>query len=161
MTDKAISPLRQRLIDDIAIRRLGPKTQHDYLYPPRQKLCRFRWPLSRQGRRGGCPPVSAAAGVDRSDGTDRQRRRLCVAVLLRGHAEAPRSCRRGRVGARASPPPCCSQPGRGRSTAGVGDEHQAQGRAKPDLCHRPASIGGHITEAKTKSRTFVLAAAGV
>ncbi len=31
MTDKAISPLRQRLIDDIAIRRLGPKTQHDYI----------------------------------------------------------------------------------------------------------------------------------
>jgi site-specific recombinase XerD len=31
MTDKAISPLRQRLIDDMAIRRLGPKTQHDYV----------------------------------------------------------------------------------------------------------------------------------
>src|SRR5438132_8081161 len=31
MTDKAISPLRQRLINDMAIRRLGPKTQHDYI----------------------------------------------------------------------------------------------------------------------------------
>jgi integrase/recombinase XerD len=31
MTDKAISPLRQRLADDITIRRLGPKTQHEYL----------------------------------------------------------------------------------------------------------------------------------
>jgi site-specific recombinase XerD len=31
MTDKAIGPLRQRLIDDMAIRRLGPKTQHDYV----------------------------------------------------------------------------------------------------------------------------------
>jgi site-specific recombinase XerD len=31
MTDKAISPLRQRLIDDLAIRRLGPKTQHEYI----------------------------------------------------------------------------------------------------------------------------------
>jgi integrase/recombinase XerD len=30
MTDKAISPLRQRLIEDMTIRRLGPKTQHDY-----------------------------------------------------------------------------------------------------------------------------------
>ena len=29
MTDKAISPLRQRLIEDMTIRRLGPKTQHD------------------------------------------------------------------------------------------------------------------------------------
>ena len=31
LTDKAISPLRQRLIDDLAIRRLGPKTQHEYI----------------------------------------------------------------------------------------------------------------------------------
>lgn len=31
MTDKAISPLRQRMIDDMTIRRLGPKTQHDYI----------------------------------------------------------------------------------------------------------------------------------
>jgi site-specific recombinase XerD len=31
MTDKAISPLRQRLIEDMAIRRLGPKTQHHYI----------------------------------------------------------------------------------------------------------------------------------
>jgi site-specific recombinase XerD len=31
MTAKAISPLRQRLIDDMTIRRLGPKTQHDYI----------------------------------------------------------------------------------------------------------------------------------
>ena len=31
MTDKAISPLRQRLIEDMTIRRLGPKTQHHYI----------------------------------------------------------------------------------------------------------------------------------
>ena len=31
MTDKAISPLRHRLVDDMAIRRLGPKTQHHYV----------------------------------------------------------------------------------------------------------------------------------
>jgi uncharacterized protein YceH (UPF0502 family) len=30
MTDKAISPLRRRLIEDMAIRRLGPKTQQHY-----------------------------------------------------------------------------------------------------------------------------------
>ena len=30
MTEKAISPLRQRLIEDMTIRRLGPKTKHDY-----------------------------------------------------------------------------------------------------------------------------------
>jgi integrase/recombinase XerD len=31
MTKQAISPLRQRMIEDMAIRKLAPKTQHDYV----------------------------------------------------------------------------------------------------------------------------------
>jgi len=31
MTDKVISPLRQRLIDDMTIRRFARKTQHHYI----------------------------------------------------------------------------------------------------------------------------------
>ena len=31
MTDEAISPLRRRMIEDMAIRKFAPKTQHDYL----------------------------------------------------------------------------------------------------------------------------------
>ena len=31
MTEKAISPLRRRLIEDMAIRRLSPKTQYQYI----------------------------------------------------------------------------------------------------------------------------------
>src|SRR5436190_1957519 len=31
MTDKAISPLRRRLIEDMTIRRLSPRTQHQYI----------------------------------------------------------------------------------------------------------------------------------
>ena len=31
MTDKAISPLRQRMIEDMTIRKLASKTQHDYV----------------------------------------------------------------------------------------------------------------------------------
>jgi hypothetical protein len=31
MTDKAISPLRQRMIEDMTMRKLAPKTQHDYV----------------------------------------------------------------------------------------------------------------------------------
>jgi integrase/recombinase XerD len=31
MTDKAISPLRQRMIEDMMIRKFAPKTQHDYV----------------------------------------------------------------------------------------------------------------------------------
>jgi len=31
MTDEATSPLRQRMIEDMTIRKLTPKTQHDYV----------------------------------------------------------------------------------------------------------------------------------
>ena len=31
MTEKAISPIRRRLIEDMAIRRLDPKTQYQYI----------------------------------------------------------------------------------------------------------------------------------
>jgi len=66
MTDKVISPLRQRLINDMTIRRFGSQDTAP-LYPPRQKLCGFPWPVSRQGHRGGRPSVPAVAGVDRSN----------------------------------------------------------------------------------------------
>jgi integrase/recombinase XerD len=32
MTEQAISPLRRRMIEDMTIRRLGAKTQHDYVH---------------------------------------------------------------------------------------------------------------------------------
>src|SRR5437879_11478171 len=31
MTDEAMSPLRRRMIEDMTIRKLAPKTQHDYV----------------------------------------------------------------------------------------------------------------------------------
>jgi hypothetical protein len=31
MTDQAVSPLRRRMIEDMSIRKLAPKTQHDYV----------------------------------------------------------------------------------------------------------------------------------
>ena len=31
MTDEAVSPLRQRMIEDMTIRKFAPKTQHDYV----------------------------------------------------------------------------------------------------------------------------------
>jgi hypothetical protein len=31
MTEQAMSPLRRRMIEDLAIRKFAPKTQHDYL----------------------------------------------------------------------------------------------------------------------------------
>jgi hypothetical protein len=31
MTEEAMSPLRRRMIEDMTIRKLAPKTQHDYV----------------------------------------------------------------------------------------------------------------------------------
>ena len=49
MTDKAISPLRQRMIEDMTIRKLTPKTQHDYV----QRVKNFATFL-------GCSPDTAS-----------------------------------------------------------------------------------------------------
>ena len=52
MTDKAISPLRRRLIEDMAIRRLSPKTQLHYI----RHVKRFADFLERKARIGPvCP----------------------------------------------------------------------------------------------------------
>ena len=48
MTDKALSPLRRRLIEDMTIRRFGPGTQHQYI---RQVNVGLRRGALRQPRR--------------------------------------------------------------------------------------------------------------
>ena len=46
MTEKAVSPLRRRLIEDMTIRRLSPKTHYQYIRHvkkfDRPSLCRRR-----------------------------------------------------------------------------------------------------------------------
>ena len=43
---QTISPLRQRMIDDMRMRKLSPKTQSQ-LYPRRAAVCRLSWALAR------------------------------------------------------------------------------------------------------------------
>ena len=146
MTDKAISPLRRRLIEDMTIRRLGPGTQHQYI----------RQVKSFADFVGRSPDKATAEDVRRyqlrlaSIGTTVPTLNAGASALrfLQGHAETPRSCRGGRVGPRAAAPPRRPQPGRSQSAARVDDEHQAQGGPEPGLCHRPAVIGGRIAEAQ-------------
>jgi hypothetical protein len=83
MTDKAISPLRRRLIEGHGDPPARPQDSAP-LYPPRQKVCRFPGPVCRQDHRRGCPSLSVVAGVDRNDGADRQRQCHCPAVFLQG-----------------------------------------------------------------------------
>jgi len=55
MTDQAMSPLRRRMIEDMTIRKLAPKTQHDYL----QKVKNFAAYLGRS------PDTASAEDVRR------------------------------------------------------------------------------------------------
>ena len=64
MTDKAMSPLRQRMIEDMTIRKLASKTQHDYV----QRVKNFAAFLGRSPDTAsfrGRAPLSAASGVER------------------------------------------------------------------------------------------------
>jgi len=148
MTDKAISPLRRRLIEDMTIRRLGRKAQRDYIGYFKSCADTSAGLSTKPLRRTSV--ATSCAGVDRNDCTDRQRQCHRPAVLLQGHAEAPRSCRRGRVGPRAALPsrlPVVLSPEEVDRLLASTTKHQAQGGPEPDLCYRPAVIGGRITQA--------------
>ena len=83
MTDKAISPLRRRLIEDMTIRRLSANTQHQYIRHVKS-FADFVGRSLDKAHCGGCPSLPTAPGVDRNDHTDRQRRCQRAAVLLQG-----------------------------------------------------------------------------
>ena len=77
MTEKAISLLRRRLIEDMAIHRLGPKTQHQYI----RHVKRFADFLGRSPTR---PPQRMSIAI--SCGWRRSGRRY------RPSMSAPRPC---------------------------------------------------------------------
>src|ERR1700746_2898027 len=145
MTDKAISPLRRRLIEDMTIRRLSANTQHQYIRHVKnfadfvgqsldkataEDVHRYQLHLGSIGTT--IPTVNAGASALRFF--------FKVTLKRRDLADTVVSVREPR-------PARCSQPGRGRSASRVDDEHQAQGGPQPDLCHRPAQIGGRVAEA--------------
>ena len=91
MTDKAISPLRRRLIEDMTIRRLSPKTHYQYI----RHVKKFADFLGRSADKATAEDVHRYQlwlGLDRDVGGNRQRQRHCTAVLLQDHTETPRSC---------------------------------------------------------------------
>ena len=60
MTDQAVSPLRRRMIEDMTIRNLAPKTQQRYIRDD-QELRRLSRPLARYGDRRRCSAFSVAS----------------------------------------------------------------------------------------------------
>ncbi len=64
MTDEAMSPLRRRMIEDMTIRKLAPKTQQDYIRSGQGLRCVPR-PIARHGELRGRATLSAASGGER------------------------------------------------------------------------------------------------
>ena len=81
MTDEAMSPLRRRMIEDMTIRKLAPKTQHDYVQRVKN-FAAFSRAIAGYGELRGRAPLPAASGGERRWRADHQSDRLDVAVLL-------------------------------------------------------------------------------
>ncbi|WP_246230386.1 hypothetical protein [Bradyrhizobium cytisi] len=81
MTDEAMSPLRLRMIEDMTIRKLTPKTQQGYIRTIRD-FTAFPWPLARYGKLRGRPTLSIASGGERRAHPRPQSHRGCVAFFL-------------------------------------------------------------------------------
>src|SRR5271157_2787085 len=86
MSDKPISPLRQRMIDDMTARRFSEKGSEG-LRPARQNLRGLPRPVAGHGDERGPSPFSAAYGAAADQPRVDQRRHRRAAVLF--HRDAP------------------------------------------------------------------------
>src|SRR6202022_4496005 len=125
MTDEAMSPLRRRMIEDMTIRKLAPKTQQGYIRAIKD-FAAFLGPIARHGELRGRPTLSAASGGERRAHPDSQSRRGSVAVLLQGYAEALRHHRAHDVHPRARQAAGRAQPGGSGAPAGCSTRAQIQ-----------------------------------
>ena len=146
MTDKAISPLRRRLIEDMTVRRLSPKTQYQYI----RHVKKFADFLGRSADKATAEDVHRyqlwLASIGTSVGTAKVSAtalRFFFKITLKRHdlAEELISTREPRR------LPVVLSPEEVGSAARRGDEHQAQGDPELGLCHRPTSLGGRIAQA--------------
>src|SRR5215475_7602187 len=87
MTDEAMSPLRRRMIEDMAIRKLAKKTQQDYIQIIK-KLAAFLGRSPDTATFEDLRRFSAACGRERRRHSRHQSARFGTAVLFPGHAQA-------------------------------------------------------------------------
>ena len=89
MLDKPISPLRQRMIDDMTARRFKEKVQ-ERLRPARQNLRGLSRPFAGHGHERGSSPISIAFGQAADQPRVHQRRHRRAAVLFHRDARTAR-----------------------------------------------------------------------
>ena len=147
MTDEAISPLRRRMIEDMTIRKFAPKTQQDYIRDVKNFA---RSSAARRTRRASrtCAAFSCIWRRAASRVAHPQPHRDGAAVLLQGHAQAPRHHRAHDVRPRAAQAAGGAQPGGGGAAARCGAGAQVQGGAERGLWRRPARLRGGLAQGR-------------
>ena len=126
MSEKPISDLRRRMLEDMAVRKFGEKTQ-PRLYPPYRELRQVPRPLARHGNGGGRAPLPGASDRERCAAADAQQLGLGAALLLRHHAG---SCRAGP----ASRPRALPEEAAARAFArGGGPSSRSGARPRPEV----------------------------
>ena len=99
-SNQTVSPLRQRMIEDMRMRKLAPKTQSAYIRAVR-KFASF-WAVARHRQRRGPAPLSVAPGGPRHLTHHAQRHDCGFEVSLRSHAGSPRGHGQDAIGAGAA-----------------------------------------------------------
>src|SRR6266403_1696987 len=121
MSEKPISPLRQRMLEDMSLRGFTPDTQRDYIRAVK-KLAAF---LDRS------PDTATAEDL-----------RACQLHLTAGGVQPPTIDATSRIRLRAEQAAARALARGGTAPAGGGPQSQAQGGAQRCLRGRPAGHGG-------------------
>src|SRR5712672_1330956 len=137
MITEAISPLRQRMIEDMSSRKLGTHSQRSHVYSKA---------VPRHGYGRGHSPVPAAPGRDGHEYLQSQPHHDRSAVLVPRDAAAAGSCRRDLSSPRAAEDRAGDEPGRDASRAGRCHEPQGPRGTQSLLWVRPARQRGGPVE---------------
>jgi hypothetical protein len=89
MSPDTVSPLRQRMIEDMIMRQFGEHTQRDYV----RQVCEFTAFLARSprpGRAGGTAALPGPLGLARGELFPDESRLRGAALLLARHAQMDR-----------------------------------------------------------------------
>ena len=144
MSDKPISPLRQRMIDDMTARRYKEKAQKTM--SGTSGLRGLPRPIAGHGDERGPSSLSGAFGPAADRRADHQRRHRRAAVLLQRDARTARPRSPSHDRAQAAQSAGRAEPGGGGASSRSRAGPEVQGRAQRRLRRGPAGVRGRRAE---------------
>ena len=145
MSTETVSPLRQRMIEDMNARKLGPHSQRSHVAQLQTVRC-ISEAFPRDGHARRYSPVSVAPVGDRPEHLQSQSHHDRAAVPVAGDIAAAGPRERGLSPARAAEDSAGDEPGRDAAPAGGGRQPQGPRAAQSRLRLRPARRRGGPAE---------------